>query len=176
MTIPVTTAVFSRSHDFALRHPDIPISEIKMVPYLSFPVVVGKNSNFRHLSEEELDELAGVEYRALNALIWIVGTYHIVVQIIAFIVIWPYIARTHWRSVLDVPQLHRHVSPGWFSAFQVASSYTNTGMSLVDQSMVPFQKAYPLVFLMTFLIMAGNTAFVSYIVWLPLRCVSLMNP
>jgi hypothetical protein len=30
-----------------------------------------------------------------------------------------------------------------FSLFQVVSAYTNTGTSLVDQSMVPFQTAYP---------------------------------
>jgi Trk-type K+ transport system membrane component len=31
----------------------------------------------------------------------------------------------------------------------------------VDQSMVPFQRAYPMIFAMIFLILAGNTAFVS---------------
>lgn len=48
-----------------------------------------------------------------------------------------------------------------FSIFQVVSAYTNAGMSLVDQSMVPFQRAYPMIFAMTFVILAGNTAFVS---------------
>jgi Trk-type K+ transport system membrane component len=47
-----------------------------------------------------------------------------------------------------------------FSIFQCVSAYTNTGMSLADQSMVPFQKAYPMLFFMAFLILAGNTAFV----------------
>jgi len=51
-----------------------------------------------------------------------------------------------------------------FSIFQSVSAYTNTGMSLVDKSMVPFQTAYPMVFLMAFLILAGNTAFVSHII------------
>jgi Trk-type K+ transport system membrane component len=49
-----------------------------------------------------------------------------------------------------------------FSLFQVVSAYTNTGMSLEDQSMVPFQKAYPMIFSQAFLILAGNTAFVSF--------------
>ena len=48
-----------------------------------------------------------------------------------------------------------------FSLFQVVSAYTNTGMSLVDQSMIPFQTAYLMIIFMIFLIMAGNTAFVS---------------
>lgn len=34
-------------------------------------------------------------------------------------------------------------------------------MSLVDQSMIPFQTAYPMIVFMIFLILAGNTAFVS---------------
>ena len=53
------------------------------------------------------------------------------------------------------------VRPRRFSIFQVVSTYTNTGFSLVDQSMVPFQTAYPMIFFMVFLILAGNTAFVS---------------
>lgn len=48
-----------------------------------------------------------------------------------------------------------------FSLFQVVSAYTNTGMSLVDQSMIPFQTAYPMILFMIFLILAGNTGFVS---------------
>lgn len=48
-----------------------------------------------------------------------------------------------------------------FSLFQVVSAYTNSGMSLVDQSMVPFQRAYPMVVTLIFLIVAGNTGFVS---------------
>jgi Trk-type K+ transport system membrane component len=48
-----------------------------------------------------------------------------------------------------------------FGLFQVISAYTNTGMSLVDQSMVPFQKAYGMIIPLVFLIVAGNTGFVS---------------
>ena len=42
------------------------------VPYLSFRADVGKNSRFKRLSEDQLLELGGVEYSALNALMWIV--------------------------------------------------------------------------------------------------------
>jgi len=43
------------------------------VPYVSFDAVVGHNSSFVSLTEEQLEELGGVEFRALNALLWIVG-------------------------------------------------------------------------------------------------------
>jgi Trk-type K+ transport system membrane component len=39
------------------------------------------------------------------------------------------------------------------------SAFSNTGMSLNDLSMIPYQKAYPMIFVMVFLIFAGNTAF-----------------
>jgi hypothetical protein len=43
------------------------------VPYVTFDAVVGHNSSFVSLTEEQLEELGGVEFRALNALLWIVG-------------------------------------------------------------------------------------------------------
>jgi hypothetical protein len=45
----------------------------RAVPYVSFDAVVGHNSSFVSLTEEQLEELGGVEFRALNALLWIVG-------------------------------------------------------------------------------------------------------
>ena len=45
----------------------------RAVPYISFDAVVGHNSSFISLTEEQLEELGGVEFRALNALLWIVG-------------------------------------------------------------------------------------------------------
>ena len=45
----------------------------RAVSYLSFDAVVGINSSFESLTKEQLEELGGVEFRALNALLWIVG-------------------------------------------------------------------------------------------------------
>ena len=42
-------------------------------PYISFEAVVGRNSEFEELTREQLEELGGVEYRGLTALLWIVG-------------------------------------------------------------------------------------------------------
>ncbi|CDO78022.1 hypothetical protein BN946_scf184907.g12 [Trametes cinnabarina] len=129
------------------------------VPYISFEAVVGRNSVFQSLTREQLEELGGVEYRALTALLWIVAAYHIGLQLLAFVVIAPYMSMNRWKADFLPPALHRPISSTWFSAFQVVSSYTNTGTSLVDQSMVPFQQAYPMIAFMILLILAGNTAF-----------------
>lgn len=45
----------------------------KPVAYISFDAIVGRNSAFQMLTNEQLEELGGVEYRALNALLWLVA-------------------------------------------------------------------------------------------------------
>jgi len=44
----------------------------KQVPYVKFEAILGRNSAFRRLTKDQRDELGGIEYRALNALLWIV--------------------------------------------------------------------------------------------------------
>ncbi|TFK50964.1 TrkH-domain-containing protein [Heliocybe sulcata] len=151
MTMPMTTTIAS-------QRGEVPAG-VKPVPYISFDAIVGRNSAFYELTNEQLEELGGVEYRALNALLWIVALYHILVQGICFIIIGPYMSESRWSSDFKTPALHRDLPPPWFALFQVVSTYTNTGMSLVDQSMIPFQTAYPMIVFMIFLILAGNTAF-----------------
>ncbi|KAI0000966.1 cation transport protein-domain-containing protein [Russula vinacea] len=151
LTMPRTTTITSMRGNTERARP---------VPYVSFDAVVGHNSSFEELTEEQLEELGGVEFRALNALLWIVGIYHICVQLAGFTIIAPYISSNKWKNNFRPPQQKRLIIPAWFSLFQVVSAYTNAGMSLVDQSMVPFQRAYPMIFAMIFLILAGNTAFV----------------
>lgn len=47
--------------------------ETQKLDYISFEPIVGRNSRFLVLSRDEIEELGGVEYRALTALLWIVG-------------------------------------------------------------------------------------------------------
>lgn len=42
------------------------------VPYISFNALVGRNSTFHDLSHEQIEELCGIEFKALNCLVWIV--------------------------------------------------------------------------------------------------------
>ena len=106
---------------------------VKSVPYISFDAVVGRNSNFHDLTREELEELGGVEYRALELLLWLVpvvrssihfdvfivyGTdsfasqYHFGVQLLALSVIAPTVA-AKWQAVLRA-QI-RYITPGWYA-------------------------------------------------------------
>ncbi|CAE6440829.1 unnamed protein product [Rhizoctonia solani] len=43
------------------------------VPHITFDAIVGRNSQFHDLSQDEQDELGGVEYRALGALLWVIA-------------------------------------------------------------------------------------------------------
>ncbi|KIJ65956.1 hypothetical protein HYDPIDRAFT_110073 [Hydnomerulius pinastri MD-312] len=141
----------------------------KSVAYISFDAIVGRNSAFHMLTNEQLEELGGVEFRALNALLWLVAGYHIGIQLISFIVIASYMTLPKWAGDFVPPALLRTVAPPWFALFQVVSAYTNTGMSLVDQSMVPFQTAYPMIFFLMLCILAGNTAFpifLRFLIWI----------
>lgn len=64
LTIPATTS-FVPGH---VAH----APEEKAAPYLSFGTVVGRNSAFHRLTKDQLAEVGGVEYRALNVLMWLV--------------------------------------------------------------------------------------------------------
>ncbi|WVR05816.1 hypothetical protein IAU60_002841 [Kwoniella sp. DSM 27419] len=130
----------------------------KEVPYISFSATVGRNSRFHDLTQEQMDELGGVEYRALRVLLYIVIGYVIFLQLAGFVIFAPYIdAGGRYDNVFNAQP--RLVTIPWFSLFQSVSAYSNTGMSLCDQSMIPFQDAYLMIFFMMFLIFAGNTAY-----------------
>ena len=42
------------------------------VTYITFDALVGRNSTFHDLTHEQIEELCGVEFKALNCLVWIV--------------------------------------------------------------------------------------------------------
>lgn len=57
---------------------------------------------------------------------------------------------------------------GWYAAFNVVSAYSNSGLSLLDESMTLFQTTYGWIFTLCFLILAGNTAlpiFLRLTIW-----------
>lgn len=118
---------------------------------------IGRNSHFNTelLSDEELEALGGIEYRALRALSYIVIIYFIGVQLISFIVITSWINSTSRYDSVFQDQF-RFVPKTWFTAFQVVGAYTGGGMSLVDLGMIPFQQAWVMIFVLIFAILCGN--------------------
>ncbi|KAJ3485808.1 hypothetical protein NLI96_g4697 [Meripilus lineatus] len=120
-------------------------------------LVIGRNSDFNtdELSDEELERLGGREYRALRTLSYLVFLYFVGTQMLTFILIAPWLSTTHSYDDVFANQF-RVVNKPWFAIFQVVAAYTGGGMSLVDTAMVPFQRAYLMIFSMLFVILAGN--------------------
>lgn len=98
-----------------------------------------------------------------------------------FVIMAPYISAGNRYDYVFNEQ-PRNVGIPWFALYQSISAFTNTGMSLCDTSMLPFQKAYLMIvgrslflllmlfiarikfmscIVMIILIFAGNTALVS---------------
>ncbi|KAG9217695.1 hypothetical protein CCMSSC00406_0003616 [Pleurotus cornucopiae] len=131
----------------------------KLVTWLSFPLKVGRNSYFRvdELTDEQVEEIGGAEYRALRVLSYLVPCYFVLTQVFAYILFVPWISVTHtYDGVFEAQP--RAIQKPWFGLFQVMGAYTGGGLSLVDMGMVPFQSAYLMIFALMFVILAGNHA------------------
>jgi hypothetical protein len=152
MTMPRTNTIAGRG---TINSGTLDDQETKEVPYISFAAVVGRNSRFHDLTEEQMDELGGVEYRGLRVLLYTVSAvsrilcrgngadrqYFVFLQLAGFVIIAPYIAAgNRYNDVFEAQ--HRYVSTTWFSLFNAVSAFSNTGTSLCDQSLLPFQTAY----------------------------------
>ncbi|GAA5992419.1 hypothetical protein JCM11641_002901 [Rhodosporidiobolus odoratus] len=146
---------------------------VKPVSYITFDAVVGRNSKFHGLTTAQQEELGGVEYRALTALLRIVSLYWLLCQLIAVLCIAPWLNYSGtYDPVFDGPDIN--VTPTWFTFFQVWSSFSNNGMSLSDSSMIPFQRAYWMVIVQGLLILGGNTAFPIFlrlVIWVTSKLV-----
>lgn len=147
----------------------------RAAPYLSFDVNVTGNSLFHSLTETQRDELGGVEYRALDLLAKIVPIYWVAVQLFMITLVAPYCASQAFDKYRPVFEAQGSNAPSttWFWFFQVVSAYTNTGLSLIDTSMINMADAYMLLIPIAFLILVGNTAFPIFLrfwIWIYSLC------
>ncbi|KAJ8516990.1 hypothetical protein ONZ45_g5757 [Pleurotus djamor] len=149
---------------------DISDMNAKVVSWLSFPLIVGRNSDIHAetLTDEQIEEVGGAEYRALRLLSYLVPSYFILTQVFAYILFAPWLSVTHtYDGVFEAQP--RIVQKPWFALFQVMGAYTGGGLSLVDMGMVPFQSAYLMIIAMMFVILAGNHAlpiFLRFVIWI----------
>ncbi|KAH9891144.1 TrkH-domain-containing protein [Cubamyces lactineus] len=160
--------LYARLEKFGVRERS-PSKDMKWLSDSLKGLVIGRNSEFHteELTDEQLEELGGIEYRALRMLSYIVILYFIGTQMISFILIAPWLSTTHSYDDVFASQ-PRLVNKSWFALFQVVGAYTGGGMSLVDAGMVPFQTAYLLIFAMLFVILAGNHGmpiFLRFVIW-----------
>jgi Trk-type K+ transport system membrane component len=82
-----------------------------------------------------MEELGGVEYRALKLLSWLLPTYSFSCISLTMLFLLPYSARRSISATIRNSQPGKP-NPQWWAFFLSASAYTNTGLDLMDQSMI----------------------------------------
>lgn len=145
------------------------------LPYLSWDATVGRNSNFVDLTEEQRDELGGIEYRALKTLAVVLMAYYVLFHLLGIVCLVPWILHTRWGAVVQSQGQGRP----WWGIFTAASSFNDVGFTITADSMNSFQAAIFPLLLTTFLIIIGNTGFpcmLRLIIWITSKCVPTGNP
>ncbi|ELR08836.1 low affinity potassium transporter [Pseudogymnoascus destructans] len=126
------------------------------MPYISFQPTIGRNSAFVDLSEAEREELGGIEYRSLKTLAIVLVSYFWFGTIFTTISLVPWIVNNaRYGPIVDAAGMSRT----WWGFFTAMSSFNDLGFSLVPDSMVSFQTAIWPLFVMSFMIIFGNTGF-----------------
>lgn len=137
---------------------------MEATPYLNWQPTVARNSFFVNLTEEQREELGGIEYRALKTLAWVLIGYFVIFHIIGVICLVPFIYTTSYGSVVTSIGQGR----AWWGIFTAASAFNDLGFTLTPDSMISFQTASFALLIMTFLIIIGNTGFpimLRFVIW-----------
>jgi potassium uptake Trk family protein len=136
------------------------------MPYLSWQPTIGRNSEFLGLTEEQREELGGIEYRSLKTLAVIVTAYFWGFWAFGIICLLPWILvnNPYYSQVVSSWSQGRT----WWAFFTANSAFTDLGFTLTADSMNGFATAtFPLL-IMSFLIVIGNTGFpvmLRFVIW-----------
>ena len=143
-------------------------NEKPVTKYFPSTGFVSRNSQFHGLTEAERERLGGCEYRAISLLAIIVPLYFILWQLLGALGIGTYVNNNRPGATRI-----NGLDPWWVGIFNAISAFNNSGMSLLDANMTPFQSSYYMLITMSLLILAGNTAypvFLRLIVWTMWKC------
>ncbi|KAM0746440.1 TrkH-domain-containing protein [Meredithblackwellia eburnea MCA 4105] len=144
----------------------------KQVNYVSSDILSTGNSQFHALTTKQQEEIGGVEYRALRVLFWVVLVYTITLPLFGFLILGLWLANGSGIQATYATAMEGNVdsvNSTWFAAFQVYSVFHNVGLSLVDASMIPFQRTWGFLLLLVCLVTAGNSYFpvlIRLIIWI----------
>lgn len=160
-----------RSNTFSSLRRANTARSIEAAPYLSYQPTIGRNSFFVNLTQEQREELGGVEYRALKTLALILVIYFFGFHLLGLICLVPWILHTDTYGRVVEAQGQGRV---WWGIFTSASAFNDLGFTLTNNSMISFAYAIFPLLLMTFLIVIGNTGFpcmLRLLIWLSSKCV-----
>ncbi|KAI1505539.1 cation transport protein-domain-containing protein [Biscogniauxia marginata] len=137
------------------------------MPYLSWQPTLGRNSAFLDLSEEQREELGGIEYRSLKTLAVVLTIYFWGYHIFGMITLIPWILHNNpqYGDVVDKADISRV----WWGFFTANSAFMDVGFTLTADSMNSFNTAVFPLLIMSVLIILGNTGFpimLRFMIWL----------
>ncbi|TLS29750.1 hypothetical protein PpBr36_01878 [Pyricularia pennisetigena] len=133
--------------------------------------MLGGMNHAPKLTSEERCRLGGVEYRAIRLLAVVVPLYSALWQVLGCLALGAWI-----QTNLPQPPINNGINPIWLGIFNGASAFNNSGMSLLDANMVPFNQAYFVLVVMGGMILAGNTAYPVFLrlcLWASLEALRL---
>lgn len=136
------------------------------MPYLSYTPTVGRNSQFVDLTEEQRDELGGIEYRSLKLLAKVLVGYYLFFHLFGVVCLVPWISTM--KSYADYVR-SVGVNPIWWAIFSSQTTFNDLGFTLTPDSFVSFQDATFVLLVGAFLIVIGNTGFpclLRLIIWI----------
>ncbi|KAF3932827.1 hypothetical protein ABW19_dt0208835 [Dactylella cylindrospora] len=140
---------------------------VDKMPYLSYTPTIGRNSQFNYgeLTDEQKEELGGVEYRSLRTLAIILVCYFLFFQVFGMVCLIPWIhTQSRWGQVVDDAGQNKT----WWGIFMASAAFTDLGFTLTPDSLVSFNTATWPLLLMSYLIIIGNTGFpcmLRFIIW-----------
>lgn len=141
-------------------------TDVDPMPYLSYSPTIGRNSTFVDLTEEQREELGGIEYRSLRTLAWILILYFLCWSAFGIILFESWIE--HSPDHKDIIRSDGQGVP-WWGFFTPMSAFTDLGFTLTPDSMLSFSTAVLPLLVGAFLIVIGNTGFpcmLRLMIWL----------
>lgn len=141
------------------------LGRVMSTNYLSWVPTIGRNSTFFHLTDEQKEELGGVEYRSVKLLIKIIIAYYVGFHIIAFCLYVGYIKVCKGYAA-DMREFG--FSPTWWGFFTAQSVFNDLGLTLTPNSMMTFSRSVYILVISCFFIVIGNTGFpifLRFIIW-----------
>ena len=126
--------------------------------YLSFDPRVDDRGRVHALNEHERAELGGVEYRALEVLMWALPIYQIFWMLLGTLLLVPYSYRPSMKATLATAQ-PGNLNPGFWGFFAVSTSFANCGLNPINENFIPFRGYYLVLIVSAVVTYAGNTQF-----------------
>ncbi|RMZ77237.1 hypothetical protein DV738_g4525, partial [Chaetothyriales sp. CBS 135597] len=148
------------------RPPYQPTARSQALPFLSPQVTIGRNSQFSNLTDQDREQLGGIEYRSLKLLLKIVVAYFFGLHLVGAICLvgWVQVADSKYLAWLDECGQNRN----WWAFYSAQTMANNLGLTLTPDSMITFRDATFPMFVMTSLAYAGHTfypIFLRLLIW-----------